>query len=388
MTLLFNGFCQESDPMTGISLKYDLQFFAKDGPGGEKTEEPTSKKLRDARNKGQVAKSMELVTACMLLMLFLALKFFAGWIGNNFLSNYSDFYSMISQYGKDGFTKNIALSAVKEGIGRVLVSGLPIYIGAFLIAFLINITQVKWVISREPLKPKFSKFNPVSGFKRMFSKDKLMELLKSILKIVVICYVVYDTLKDKWPIIYNLYGISLFQAVYLIGQTVIDLGVKISIFFMVIGLMDLFYQKKKFHKDMMMTKQEVKDEYKNAEGDPQIKGKIRRRMQQASRRRMMQKLPEADVVITNPTHLAVAIKYDKEIADAPIVLAKGEDYLAQKIKEAAASYAVEIVENKPLARMLYYNVEIGQAIPPELYQMTAEVLAYVYNLKKEKEAVR
>lgn len=374
--------------MTGISIEYNLQFFAKDGPGGEKTEEPTAKKLRDARNKGQVAKSMELVTACMLLMLFLALKFFVGWIGNNFLGNYADFYGMISQYGKNGFTENVALSAVNEGLGRVLTSGFPVYIAAFLIAFLVNIFQVKWVVSREPLKPKLNKFNPISGFKRLFSKDKLMELLKSLLKIGVISYVVYDTLKDKWPIIYNLYGISLFQAVYLIGQTVIDLGIKISIFFLAIGILDWVYQKRKFHKDMMMTKQEVKDEYKNAEGDPQIKGKIRRRMQQASRRRMMQKLPEADVVITNPTHLAVAIKYDKEIADAPIVLAKGEDYLAQKIKEAAASYAIEIVENKPLARMLYYNVEIGQVIPPELYQMTAEVLAYVYNLKKEKEAVR
>lgn len=374
--------------MTGMSLEYNLQFFAKDGPGGEKTEEPTSKKLKDARKKGQVAKSMEIVTACMLFMLFLALKLFVGWIGNNFLENYSDFYGMISQYGKDGFTQNIALSAVNEGLWRVLTSGLPIYIAAFVIAFVVNIYQVKWVVTREPLKPKFSKLNPLSGFKRMFSKDKLMELLKSLLKIGVIAYVVYDTLKDKWPIIYNLYGISLFQAVYLIGQTVINLGIKISIFFLGIGILDLFYQKKKFHKDMMMTKQEVKDEYKNAEGDPQIKGKIRRRMQQASRRRMMQKLPEADVVITNPTHLAVAIKYDKEIADAPIVLAKGEDYLAQKIKEEATSYSIEIVENKPLARMLYYNVEIGQVIPPELYQMTAEVLAYVYNLKKEKEAVR
>ena len=132
---------------------------------------------------------------------------------------------------------------------------------------------------------------------------------------------------------------------------------------------------------MMMTKQEVKDEYKNTEGDPQIKGKIRRKMQEASRRRMIKQVPKADVVITNPTHLAVAIKYDKEVADAPVVLAKGEDYLAQRIKLIASENHVEIVENKPLARMLYYNVEVGQAIPPELYQMTAEVLAYVYGLQ-------
>lgn len=327
---------------------------------------------------------MDLVTALMLLGMFLTLKLLVGLIGNQFLENYLNFYGLISQYGKDGFTQNIALSTINYGLKRVLLGALPMFVAAFVVAFVANIWQVKWVVSKEPLKPKLSKFNPVSGFKRMFSKTKLMELLKSILKIVVISYVVYDTLKDQWPLIFNLYGISLFQAVYLIGQTVINLGVKISIFFLFIGAFDLFYQKKKFHKDMMMTKQEVKDEYKNAEGDPKIKGKIRQRMQQASRRRMMQKLPEADVVITNPTHLAVAIKYDKEICDAPIVIAKGEDYLAQKIKEKARLYSIEIVENKPLARMLYYHVEIDQAIPPELYQMTAEVLAYVYNLKNNK----
>lgn len=150
---------------------------------------------------------------------------------------------------------------------------------------------------------------------------------------------------------------------------------------MVIALLDFAYQKWKFRQDMMMTKQEVKDEYKNQEGDPQIKGKQRQRMREASQRRMMQQLPEADVVITNPTHFAVAIKYDPDRYDAPYVLAKGEDYLAQKIKEIAREHDIEIVENKPLARMLYANVDIGGLIPPELYQAVAEVLAFVYHLK-------
>jgi len=141
------------------------------------------------------------------------------------------------------------------------------------------------------------------------------------------------------------------------------------------------YQKRKFNNDMKMTKQEVKDEYKNTEGNPQIKGQIRRKMQEASRRRMMQELPEADVVITNPTHLAVALKYDKEVAEAPIVVAKGADYLAGRIREVAKENKIEIVENKPLARMLYHNVELGEQIPPELYQMVAEILAYVYGLQ-------
>ena len=141
------------------------------------------------------------------------------------------------------------------------------------------------------------------------------------------------------------------------------------------------YQRRKFNNDMKMTKQEVKDEYKNTEGNPQIKGQIRRKMQEASRRRMMQELPEADVVITNPTHLAVALKYDKEVAEAPIVVAKGADYLAGRIREVAKENKIEIVENKPLARMLYHNVELGEQIPPELYQMVAEILAYVYGLQ-------
>jgi FlhB HrpN YscU SpaS Family. len=174
---------------------------------------------------------------------------------------------------------------------------------------------------------------------------------------------------------------DLYQGMALIGDLVLDLGLKISLIYLLIGLADYIYQKIKFKKEMRMTKEEVKEEFKQTEGDPQVKRKIRSKMMEVSRRRMMQQVPEADVVITNPTHLAVAIKYDKDVADAPVLLAKGADYLALKIKEIAKEHNIEIVENKPLARMLYYNVEIGAEIPPELYQMTAEVLAYVYKLK-------
>jgi flagellar biosynthetic protein FlhB len=171
------------------------------------------------------------------------------------------------------------------------------------------------------------------------------------------------------------------QAISLIGNIVINLGIKISVIYMIIAFIDLFYQRHKFHEEIKMTKQEVKDEYKNSEGDPQIKGKIRSKMREASQRRMMQDVPKADVVITNPTHYAVAILYDASKAPAPVVLAKGADYLALKIKEIAKDNKVEIVENKPLARMLYANVDIGQQIPPELYQAVAEVLAMVYKMQ-------
>ena len=194
-------------------------------------------------------------------------------------------------------------------------------------------------------------------------------------------YAVYSYLIKHAPSIFLLYGISLNQAIAQIGDLVINLGLRICFFYTLIAAADFIYQKFKFKKDMKMTKQEVKDEYKNQEGDPAVKSKQRQRMMEASRRRMMQQLPEADVVITNPTHYAVAIKYDPEIYDAPYVVAKGADYLAQKIKDTAKENHIEIVENKPLARMLYANVEVGGIVPPELYQAVAEVLAFVYHLQ-------
>lgn len=208
-----------------------------------------------------------------------------------------------------------------------------------------------------------------------------MELIKSIAKIVLIMFIVYSTVKDDWVYLVKFYGMPLNQAIEAIGNIVINMGLKISLVFMIVAFVDLIYQRRKFNNDIKMTKQEVKDEYKNAEGDPQIKGKIRSKMREASQRRMMQDVPKADVVITNPTHFAVAIKYDASTGSAPIVLAKGADYVAQKIKEIARENKVEIVENKPLARMLYANVDIGQEVPPELYQAVAEVLAMVYKMQ-------
>ncbi|MDE7131139.1 MAG: EscU/YscU/HrcU family type III secretion system export apparatus switch protein, partial [Lachnospiraceae bacterium] len=216
---------------------------------------------------------------------------------------------------------------------------------------------------------------------RIFSINSVMELVKSLLKLGLIGYVVYSYLKKNMPPLYQFYGLSLNQGIAQVGMLVVNLGIRISLFYMIIALLDYVYQKVKFKNDMKMTKQEVKDEYKNQEGDPQIKGKQRQRMMEASRRRMMQALPQADVVITNPTHYAVAIKYDPEIYDAPYVIAKGADYLAQKIKETAKENHIEIVENKPLARMLYANVDVGSVVPPELYQAVAEVLAFVYHLQ-------
>ncbi len=362
-------------------LSYNLQLFAKEGQDGEKTEEPTAKKLEDARKKGQVMRSTEVVTAATLLVFFLMLKVFVGFIGNRFISSFHKTLGSIGDYTSEPFNTNMARTIIRSSLWDIVVAAFPIMIAGFVVTIVSILFQVKWKVTTEPLKPKFDIFNPVSGLKRLFSKDKIMDLLKSTAKVIILAYVVYSYLKDQWPLIFKMYSYTLPQAIAVIGDTVISVGIRISLFFAAIAVFDLFYQKWKFHQDMMMSKQEVKDEYKNSEGDPKIKSQQRQRMQQASQRRMMQDLPNADVVITNPTHLAVAIRYDKEAHEAPVVVAKGADYLAQKIKDVARANAVEIVENKPLARMLYHNVEIGAEIPPELYQMVAEVLAYVYSLQ-------
>ena len=340
-------------------IRYNLQFFAKEGMGGEKTEPATQKKLDDARKEGQVAKSREIANGLGLLALFVLLKIWVGHMGVQMMEIFPRIYDRIpamadywNGYMPETDTKAVFVLMMKE----ILLIIAPILIVGFLVAFISDVIQVGWKPTAKPLQPKFSKLNPLQGFKKIFSGN-------------------------KWILLLNLYDMSLMQGVALAAETVTDLGIRIAAVYMIIALADFIYQKVKFSNDMKMTKQEIKEEYKQQEGDPQIKGQIRQRMREASRRRMMQNLPQADVVITNPTHYAVAIKYDPEVADAPVVIAKGEDYMAARIKEVARENKIEIVENKPLARMLYANVDIGQAVPPELYQAVAEVLAFVYHLQ-------
>ncbi len=365
-------------------MELNLQFFAKEGPGGEKTEEPTAKKLQDARDEGQVAKSREVANAMTMIGLFLLLKVILTFLGNEFLGSFESTYNRIPSLIKmhNGQLRHGDMTMLlQSALLRIVITTAPFLAVGFILSFIADFIQVKWHVTKKPLQPKLSKLNPISGFKRIFSSQSLVELLKSLLKIILVVYVVYTTLRDQLELIYLLFNMPLWQGIATAGDIAINLGLKISIIYIVIALIDFVYQKRKFHEDQKMTKQEVKDEYKNAEGDPAVKGKQRQRMQEASRRRMMQDVPKADVVITNPTHFAVAIQYDLEIAPAPVVLAKGEDHLAAKIKEVAKENKVEIVENKPLARMLYYNVEIGEQVPPELYQTVAEVLAMVYHIK-------
>ncbi len=366
-------------------LQYNLQWFAKDGPGGEKTEPATEKKLREAREEGKVSKSKELTAAFDLIVLFLVLKIFVAVTGSGFISVFEYVYKLMPDF-LSMYAMDMSAEAVNGFFGEIyrqmLIISWPFFLFGFAITLIISIFQVGWKVSTKPMKPKMDRFNPISGFKRIISKDSIFEFFKSVLKIGVIMYVAYTSIKDHQNDLFILYDIPLGQAIALCGEVVIDAGLKISIVYLVVGIADYAYQKFRFNEEMKMTKQEVKDEYKNTEGNPEIKGRQRQRMREASRRRMMQDVPKADVVITNPTHLAVAIKYEPELNKAPVVLAKGEDHLAQKIRELAKENRIEIVENKPLARMLYANVEVGSEIPPELYQAVAEILAMVYNMKE------
>ena len=359
---------------------YNLQFF---GEGGDKTEKATPKKLEDARKEGRVARSSDLINGLMLLLMFFVLRIFGNFMAKGFLESFVKYYNKTADISMEIFDVKQAVNLGNEIVFDIVIACLPVLIGSFLVAFAGNVVQIGWKVTTKPLKPKLDRLNPIGGLKRMFSQEKVVELIKSILNVLAIAIVAYNEVKDRWLFILNLYDFEFMQAIVNIFDIVLDVGVKISVLFVIIGIADFGYQKWKHLHDLRMSKQEVKDEMKQSEGDPQVKGRIRQKMREGARRRMMQELPKADVVITNPTHFAVAIKYDKEKAEAPYVLAKGADFVASTIKEAAKEHKIEIVENKPLARMLYYNVEIGEQIPPELYQMVAEVLAYVYSVKNK-----
>lgn len=370
--------------VTEKEYRINLQLFAKEGPGGEKTEEPTAKKLEDARKEGNVAKSKDLVTAVVLIVSFYLLKVTVGSIGYGLMEIFATVYRLIPTFANP-YHDEISANAVKSLFIDMVIAAIklvwPLFLAGFILTIVGYILQVKWKVTFKPMQPKLSKFNPISGFKKMFSSQSIMNLVKSVAIVIISGYVVFSTMQDKLSYWYKWYDVPFLTALSTIGDLALSLAIKISAIYLIVGIADYIWSKHKFHEDMKMTKQEVKDEMKNSEGDPQIKGQQRRAMQKASMRRMMQSVPDADVVITNPTHYAVALKYDLKIAGAPIVLAKGADYVAQRIKEKAREANVQIVENKPLARALYANVEIGSEIPEELYQAVAEVLAFVYNIK-------
>ncbi len=359
-------------------IDINLHFFE-----GEKTEKPTPKKLEKARSSGQVAMSKEIATAILFIFGFLSIKIFAGYMYDGSAEIAVHNFSLIEDIDKI-FEKQYVVELILYILLKIFLICLPIFAIIVVLGVITNVIQVGWHPTLEPLKPSFGKLNPLKGLKRIFSVRSLVEFAKSLLKLIFVLYVVYTGIVDEIPIIKTITFMNVSKAFIYVGELCIDLGIKVGCYFIVIAVADFAYQKISHLRKLKMSKQEVKDEYKNIEGDPQVKGQIKQKMRQASMRRMMQQVPDADVIITNPTHYAVALKYDKEKADAPIVLAKGVDHLARRIKEIAKDNDVEIVENRPLARALYNTVDVGNQIPPELYQAVADVLAFVYSLKNKK----
>lgn len=354
-------------------IDFDLQLFA-----GEKTEEGTAKRKGEAREKGQVAKSMEVNSVFVILAAFFTLKIIGSYIYDELIGYMQLVFSNLS-------LPDITINSLQEiffGFGIVFFkTALPVMCVILLISLTINFLQVGFIFSLEPLTPSFSKINPIAGFGRLFSKRSIVELSKSILKIVIIGYFIYRFMIKQTQQIPALVGAELIDSLHLTASLILDLVFQISAVMMVLAAFDYFYQWWEHKQSLKMSKDDIKQEFKQMEGDPQIKGKIKQRQRAMSMQRMMQEVPKADVIVTNPTHFAVALKYDKEML-APVIVAKGQDLIAQRIKEIAKENSVVIVENKILARALYAAVEINQPVPPELYQAVAEVLAYVYKLKK------
>lgn len=361
----------------GKKLKVNLQLFA---DSGEKTEKATPRKKQKARKEGQVLQSREMTAAIVLLCMFTGLRAFGGFMYEEILGCFRKVFTVY--FEEDGlFTIDGVMKMFDESLITLLKIVAPLFVIALLTGVVSGYAQVGFLFSTKSLGIKLSKINPLNGLKRIFSARSLVELLKSMIKIAIVVYVGYTYIKGESKNILNTMSMDVISIASYIGVTATNVGIRMCIAMLAIGVMDYGYQWWEYEKSLKMTKQEVKEEHKEMEGNPQTKSRIRQKQRQISMRRMLQDVPKADVVITNPTHFAVAVKYDSKVADAPVVLAKGQDYIALRMKEIAKENNVEIVENKPLARTLYQSVEIGGKIPPELYQAVAEVLAYVYGLK-------
>jgi flagellar biosynthetic protein FlhB len=354
-------------------LQLDLQLFA-----GEKTESATPKKRQESRKKGQVAKSMDLPAAFILFFAFFSFYMFGGYMKAKIVNIFRHVYL-------NELNMNVTVENIQVLFSSLVIEGLlllaPIMIITLIIAVLGNYLQIGFMFTGDPLMMKFNKINPIEGFKRMFSMRVVIDFLKSFLKLSIIGFVVYNTLWTEKEKILALSHTALEQAFTYIASITLKLGVTIGFILIILAIFDFIYQKYEFEKSIKMSKQDIKDEYKKSEGDPLIKGKIRQRQRQMAMQRMMQEVPKADVIITNPTHFAIALKYEVGQMQAPIVLAKGKDYIALRIKEIAKEHGVMTMENKPLARAIYAQVEIGESIPADLFQAVAEVLAYVYKVK-------
>jgi flagellar biosynthetic protein FlhB len=353
-----------------------------DAEGQEKTEQATSKKLSDTREKGQVAKSVELSSFAVftsgLLMIFAAKQFIGAQV--TFLSK-----EIFNSLDVLTLNKTVVQGYALKLILFFFITLAPIFGAIILMTFIVNIGQFGFRFSTKALAPKLDKFNIVNGFKNLFFSSKSMiELAKSLVKLSLIGFLAYSVVKGMVFDSITLPDFSIPAIVNFMIDSAVDLLWKISLVFAVFAFADFAYQKFKYKKDLMMTKQEVKEEVRQSEGDPHVKGKIKSLQFAAAKRRMMKDIPTADVVITNPTHYAIALKYNPAKKSSPIVVAKGVDELAQRIKKIATENNVPLHEDRELARSLYKMCDIGEEIPEVLFHAVAKVLAYIFSLKNKK----
>lgn len=347
----------------------------------EKTEQATPRKLRDARKKGQVAKSRDLTSALILVaMIILAY----AWLN----SSAAIFQEYLTKYLRTAvnyqFSSEHLVQPLFDFALHTAALVVPVFIVAMLVAVLANIIQVGFLFSPEIIKPKLDRLNPAQGLKRIFSLKSLVELLKSILKVVVVAGVVYLVIRARIPellLVFFKYPQEIFNT---ITSTLLAAATAAAIAFFVLSVLDFMFQRHDHFKNLRMTKQEVKEEMKHTEGDPHLKSWLRRRQREIAMNQIRQEVPEATVVVTNPQHFAVALRYDDEQMQAPVVTAKGAGYLALKIRELAAEHDIPVFQRPEIARALYHQTQPGQEIPLELYQAVAEIIAEVYRLERKK----
>lgn len=344
----------------------------------QKTEEPTAKRLRDARAKGQVATSREVNTWVLMfgtgIMIAFLFPTLMSDLGRVFLAFLERPHVLLADPG--------GLGSVMKSLLLEVAAILALPLGVFVaLAIASGAAQTGLNLAAKPLEPEFSKLSPLKGLKRLFSLKQLVEFLKGIFKIMVVGAVGVILLLPELNRLDTLPGMAMPELLHEIHQLILRVFAGILAILFVVAAADLAFQRFQHIRQLRMTKQEVKEEFKNTEGDPQVKGRLRQIRMQRARERMMQAVPNADVVITNPTHFAVALEYKPEVMETPILIAKGQDLIAWRIRAVAEEHEIAIVENPPLARALYASVEIGQEVPPEHYDAVAKVISYVFNLK-------
>lgn len=357
-------------------ININLQLFA---DNSEKTEKATPKKRQDLRKKGQVLQSKELPTNLILLIMFISLRIF----GNNVYKGCSSIIKMfLTQTSEYNFQDtNEIMRLVTFVIIEILKMVAPFLIITILVGVLSTYVQIGFLFTLEPIKPKFSNLNPLKGLKKLFSSRSFFELIKSLSKIILVGWVAWASIRNEFINMMKLMDLPVVSLAAYLVDTALGIAIKICFTLLIISAADYYFQWRKHEKDIRMSKQEIKEEYKQMEGSPEIKSKIKHKQREISMRRMLKEVPKADVVITNPTHYAVAIKYEPRKMAAPYILAKGVDYMAKRIKEVAKENKIYTMENVALAQALYKTVDVGEAVPPELYKAVAEVLAFVYGLE-------